>query len=157
MKGKAKFLTALCLCLTAVFILSSEVTSGGKNIAVGKKATSSSNESDALVPKLAVDGSKGTRWSSKFADNQWLKVDLGSVQTITKIRIIWEAALGRKFDIQISDDGKKWKTVYSRSKNTKRYSTAKLPEGTKARYVRMMGYKRGTPWGFSIFEMEVYN
>ena len=31
-------------------------------------------------PRAAVDGDAGTRWSSAFADPQWLQVDLGSSQ-----------------------------------------------------------------------------
>ena len=47
------------------------------NAAQGKPATSSANENSSLTAGMAVDGNTGTRWSSAFADNQWLQVDLG--------------------------------------------------------------------------------
>ena len=41
----------------------------------------------------AFDGSAGTRWSSlSNADPQWVQVNLGSVQTVCKITLQWEAA-----------------------------------------------------------------
>lgn len=42
----------------------------------GRPATASSTESASFPASAAVDGNTGTRWSSAFADPQWLQVDL---------------------------------------------------------------------------------
>src|SRR3954469_25454959 len=67
-------------------------------------ATASSAENNTLGASNAVDGKTTTRWSSAFADPQWLKVDLGSTQAIGRVVISWEAAYGKDYQIQVSDD-----------------------------------------------------
>src|ERR1700761_5826637 len=57
-------------------------TCGTTNIAQGKTATASSLENASFPASNAVDGNTGTRWSSAFADPQWLAVDLGSAAAI---------------------------------------------------------------------------
>ena len=44
----------------------------GKNLAENKEAYSSSKEGDNVSAKYAVDGNDNTRWSSKFADDEWM-------------------------------------------------------------------------------------
>ena len=74
---------------------------GTTNIAMNKTATSSSNENAGTTPNLAVDGSTTTRWSSAFSDPQWIQIDLGSTQTICHVKLNWETAYGKSY--QISD------------------------------------------------------
>ncbi|GAA1967907.1 discoidin domain-containing protein [Catenulispora subtropica] len=62
------------------------------DLALGRTATSSSNESSALGPGNAVDGNPASLWSSAFSDPQWLQVDLGSVQSIGRVVLSWENA-----------------------------------------------------------------
>src|SRR6478752_7933536 len=45
-------------------------------------ATASSVESGSFGANLAIDGNPATRWSSAFADPQWLRVDLGAIRLI---------------------------------------------------------------------------
>ncbi|HEX4223639.1 MAG TPA: discoidin domain-containing protein, partial [Pseudonocardiaceae bacterium] len=49
----------------------------GTDIAQGKPTTASSVESTSFPASNATDGDITTRWSSGFADPQWLQVDLG--------------------------------------------------------------------------------
>ncbi|MFD2880514.1 discoidin domain-containing protein [Paenibacillus rhizoplanae] len=90
----------------------------GPNVALNKSAAASSYQvADYLppgstLPELAVDGNLSTRWSSNATDNEWLSVDLGSVRTLGRIIINWEAAAGRIYDIQVSNNGSSWTTVY---------------------------------------------
>lgn len=53
-----------------------------ENIAYGRTATASSVESDEYLAANAVDADGNTRWASQHADNQYLMVDLWSVQTV---------------------------------------------------------------------------
>lgn len=65
---------------------------GTSNVALKQTATASSTESAGTPAADAVDGNTGTRWSSAFADPQWLEVDLGSSQSICQVGLQWETA-----------------------------------------------------------------
>ena len=57
----------------------------------------------------ATDGKKDTRWAAAKAENEWLYVDLGSVQPVGGVRLNWEASFGKGYKIQVSDDAETWK------------------------------------------------
>jgi hypothetical protein len=120
----------------------------------GKPATASSTENAAFPASAAVDGDTGTRWSSAASDPQWLQVDLGSTQTITQVVLQWETAYGKAFQIQTSTDGSNWTSVYSTTTGTG--GTQTLNVNGSGRYVRMYGTARGTQWGYSLWEFQVY-
>ena len=125
------------------------------NLALNKTATSSSDENSGLTANLAVDGSYGSRWGSAFADPQWLQVDLGSAQTINRVILTWEAAYATDYSIQVSNNGTTWTTAASivgGNGSTDDITFAAI----SARYVRMYGTARVTPYGYSIYEFEVY-
>lgn len=124
-----------------------------RNLALGKDGYASSVETFHYASR-AFDGDPTTAWSSKFADGQWIYVDLGSVYTIQQIKIVWERAYGQAFTIDLSDDEITWNTVYTQANGSP--DVAVIPISSRGRYVRMSGIKRGTDWGFSIWEFEVY-
>lgn len=124
------------------------------NVALGKPATSSSNESSAFTPNLAVDGNGGTRWSSAFSDPQWIRIDLGATFAINRVVLRWETAFGRTYQIQTSNDGTTWTTIHSTTNGVGGVEDFAVT-GT-GRFVRMNGTARGTQWGYSLFEFEVY-
>lgn len=126
-------------------------------LCVGKPVTASSSltKDGIRYPAAnACDGRADTRWSSAFSDPQWLAVDLGAVQRISRVELIWEAAFARVYSIEVSLDGKQWKEV-SLSKEgrggTERIGFAPI----EARWVRMSGKQRSTPYGYSLWEMRV--
>jgi chitinase len=127
---------------------------GTTNVAQGKTATASSTETTSYTANLAVDGNTGTRWSSTFSDPQWLQVDLGSTQSICKVVLNWEAAYGKSFQVQTSNDAATWTTVYSTTTGTGGVQT--LAVNGSGRYVRMYGTVRGTTYGYSLWEFGVY-
>src|SRR5690348_486167 len=81
---------------------------GATNVALNKPATSSGNEAVGTPPGNAVDGNTTTRWSSAFSDPQWIQIDLGSTQNICRVKLNWEAAYGKSYQIQTSNDGTTW-------------------------------------------------
>lgn len=89
---------------------------GGANLALGGTATASSFLT-GFEPRLAVDGDLTTRWAVSVADrsrtDSWLAVDLGAERTISEVQLLWEAAYGAAYDIQVSDDDQSWRTVAS--------------------------------------------
>lgn len=126
------------------------------NLAQGKTATASGAEGDDYAAAKAVDGDAGTRWSSEFKDDQWIQVDLGSAQKIGKVVLVWEAAFGSEYKIQVSDDAKTWKDVVSVTDGKGGEDAREFSPPVTARYVRMQGIKRSTEWGYSLFEFKVY-
>nr|WP_052568762.1 discoidin domain-containing protein [Ktedonobacter racemifer] len=86
---------------------------GTTNAALNKSATASSIQSSDLAASNAVDGNTGTRWGSASSDPQWLQVDLGSSQSICKVVLQWEAAYGKAYQIQVSNDASTWTNIYS--------------------------------------------
>ena len=120
----------------------------------GHPATSSSTENASFPASAAVDGNTtGTRWSSAFSDPQWLQVDLGATHTISQVKLDWEAAYGKAFQIQTSTNGTTWTTIYSTTAGTGGNQTLNV-SGT-GRYVRMYGTQRATPYGYSLYEFQV--
>jgi hypothetical protein len=127
---------------------------GTANVALNRPTTASSLENASFSASAATDGNTGTRWSSAFSDPQWLEVDLGSAQSICKVVLDWEAAYATAFQIQISNDGTNWSTIYSTSTGTGGTQTLNLA-GT-GRYIRMYGTARATQYGYSLWEFQVF-
>jgi hypothetical protein len=127
---------------------------GTANAAQGKTATASSIESAAYPASAAVDGNTGTRWSSGFADPQWLQVDLGATQSVCGVTLIWETAYASAFQVQTSNDGANWTSIYSTTAGTG--GTQALTVSGSGRYIRMYGTARATQWGYSLWEFQVF-
>jgi hypothetical protein len=125
------------------------------DLALGKPVTASSVERGRLEAAKAVDGRFRTRWSSAFRDPQWISVDLGSTYTISKIKLTWEVAYGRAYRLEVSPDNSTWTTVYGTTTGDGGIDDI-TGLSASGRYVRMYGTARGTRWGYSLWELEVY-
>lgn len=123
------------------------------NLALGKPATTSAGPIQAAAN--AFDGDGKTRWESAYTDAQYLTVDLGAEQTIDRIRLTWESALGKDFTLDVSSDGATWQTAVTVTGNIST-SNEYANLGKKGRYVRMNGLARGTAYGYSLYEFEVF-
>ena len=106
--------------------------------------------------EFAVDGLGTTRWSSEFSDPQWLAVDLGAPTEISRVQLVWEAAYGKAYSIQVSPDGTDWKDVYSTTRGKGGMETIRFTPVT-ARWVRLYGQRRGTEFGYSLWELRVFH
>jgi F5/8 type C domain/Beta-1,3-glucanase len=135
-------------------VVAGPVRAASTLLSQGRPATASSTENAGLPAAAAVDGNTGTRWSSAFSDPQWLQVDLGATASITQVVLNWEAAYGKAFRIQVSADASTWSDIYSTTTGTGGVQTLDVT-GT-GRYVRMYGTVRGTQWGYSLWEFQVY-
>ncbi|BDZ41353.1 hypothetical protein GCM10025865_06520 [Paraoerskovia sediminicola] len=124
------------------------------NISQGKLTDSSSTEGGYTGSRYAVDGDMGTRWASQFSDDQWLRVDLGSTSEIDRVDLAWEGAYGKKFEIQVSDDTQSWTTIATVNDGTGGNQSLDV-DGT-GRYVQMKGIERGTGYGYSLYEFQVF-
>jgi hypothetical protein len=123
------------------------------NAAKGRPASASTTENAAGPASAAFDGDTTTRWSSQFADPQWIQVDLGAVRDLCKVDLDWEAAYGKDFQIQTSNDGTNFTSIKTVTGGTGGIQT--LDVAGSGRYVRVYGTARGTGYGYSIWEFIV--
>jgi len=133
--------------------LSSEITPT-ENIALNKTVSTSTDYSASLAGEFVVDGNSSSRWSSDYSDNEWLSIDLGATYEISNVVIAWETAYADSYKIQTSIDESTWTDVYTETASDG--GTDDLSVSGAGRYVRMQATSRATPWGYSIYEMEVY-
>lgn len=133
------------------------------NLAVGCESIATSGNA-----ALGNDGNTTSRWESAFSDPQLWQVDLGTAMDFNTIRILWEGAYGKTFEIiagnEVGEDGfvVNGTTVYSIENQSLSGSfpyqqVVHLSETANARYVMFKGIARGTGYGYSFFEFEVMN
>ncbi|MFB9392293.1 discoidin domain-containing protein [Streptomyces coeruleoprunus] len=121
-----------------------------------RPATASSVETPSLTPDKAVDGTPSTRWASaEGSDPQWLRIDLGAGSTVSRVKLTWEAAHATAYRIEISADGTHWTRLAAETSGNGGTDEWTGLRGT-GRYLRMYGTARGTPYGYSLHEVEVY-
>ena len=141
-----------------VQVLAPEDARRRHNLAQGKPVVASSEVTDArgnCPARFVNDGKRSTRWSSEFSDPQWIQIDLGEEHTIGRMVLVWETAYGQAYRIEVSSDGENWRPVYETE--TGRGGTERITfEPTQARYMRLYGQRRGTQWGYSLWEIEVF-
>ncbi|MEV0068563.1 discoidin domain-containing protein [Amycolatopsis sp. NPDC050768] len=110
----------------------------GTDLAQGKTGTSST-VADGNPPPNAFDGDPKTRWTSEYADNQWLQVDLGATTSFDRVVLAWETAYAQTFRIQVSADGDAWTDVASVDNSAKPLTF--IVNGVKV-------FCRGGSWGW---------
>ncbi len=123
------------------------------DLALGKRAFASSAGGEHQAVR-AFDNSVKTRWQAQSRDGEWLAVDLGAPQKIGRVHLNWEAANANAYRIEVSDDGDNWREVYSTDQSEGEEEEVTFAPVT-ARYVRMLGVKRATDFGFSLYDFEV--
>lgn len=126
------------------------------NLSTYRLTVASSEENEDLCAINAVDNDSSTRWSSKYSDKQWIYVDLGSIKDVNRVRIKWEGAYAQQYEVLHSQDFINWKLIQQ------------IPNGqpglieldnssVKTRYIKIIGLKRGTVYGYSLWEFAVFN
>ncbi|QEO08570.1 discoidin domain-containing protein [Protaetiibacter larvae] len=132
----------------------------GVNVALGKTATAKSSQDPAAN---AVDGNAATKWGSALdgnwngQDDEWFQVDLGARYRVNQVKLLWEgAAYGKDYDILVSTDGTNWTTVAEKRDQTQGTHAVPFSE-TEARYVKLQGIHRGSTFGYSFYEFQVFS
>lgn len=117
---------------------------------------------------FAVDEDIKTYWSAKTGNSgEWFQTDLGEISTINAIQINYAdqdaefmgKTLGKmhQYKIYSSNDGKNWKVLIDKSKNTTDvpHDYVELEKPSKARYLKMENLKMPTGKfalsGFRVF------
>ena len=150
--------------LTMVFAAMAVMTMWGQtNLALNQPSIATSGTASA-----GNDGNAGTRWESAHGvDPQLWQVDLGEAQNFNTIAITWEGAYGKTFSILGGNtvgedgfitDGVVLTSVEGQTLNAFPYvQSLTLPETVNYRYVQFLGTERGTGYGYSFWEFEVFN
>jgi hypothetical protein len=116
------------------------------NLAVGKTATSSSNDGPFPASR-AISGTWAAGyegWVSGVGKPQWMRIDLGAPTEIGRVVIRHDAAArpaetqntSEDFEIQVSDNGTDWTTIESFVDNTAATTDVTVDPVT-TRYVRL--------------------
>jgi beta-glucanase (GH16 family) len=128
------------------------------HLAYQKPAIASSQENSGLSADKAVDGIESSRWASAWNDPQWLCVDLEDMYPVNQVKLYWEYASAKEYKIQISDSPNgPWVDCVHIINNSMHqgWKTHHFPARI-GRYIRVHCLRRTTEWGYSIFELEVY-
>jgi F5/8 type C domain-containing protein/pectate lyase-like protein len=132
------------------------------NYAVEATATASTSRADLGGAAAGADGNLATRWDSgkdasgAYYPTAWYQLDLGTTRQVSRINLVWEAAYAKAFTIRTSTDGQNW---------TQRYAATNEGGGNRrisfgsasARYVRIDMTGRGSAYGYSLWEVGVWD
>ncbi|MEY9932140.1 hypothetical protein ABH926_006789 [Catenulispora sp. GP43] len=110
----------------------------GTDLALHQPVTASTQDPSNPAAN-ATDGNSGSRWSSDYADDQWIQVDLGATRGFDKVAILWEQAYPKTYVIQVSDDGSAWTDVKT---------VGLAPESLKISVNGVRVLCRGGNWGW---------
>jgi len=114
--------------------------------------------SDGTTPTVIFDGNYVTRWQDATnLDDASLVVNLGSVKNVNSIKIFWEGANAKAYKLSFSSDNVNF---------TGELSYTALATGARTdlinglnvdcQYIKFQGVTRQLPYGYSIYEFEVY-
>ena len=133
------------------------------NLAQGKPVKTSVPHQGNCTPEGAVDGNYkdnhaawfGARWPS------WLQVDLGKPVKIDTAHVYfyWDGRRSYQYNLQVSVDGKGYRTVVDMSKNTRAAEPAGVIHrfaSTEARYVRINVLKNSVNEAVHLVELKIY-
>jgi len=130
------------------------------NLATGKVATSSTNESNFYAPSMAIDGNLASRWSSgqwmQPGSTAWLAIDLGARYDLATVSLNWEAAYAVDYQIQVSDDGQAWTTIRSVTGRDRAGVDVQSGLSGSGRFVRILGTKMNATKNYSLYDVQVF-
>ncbi|WGO98853.1 discoidin domain-containing protein [Saccharophagus degradans] len=112
---------------------------------------------DGNVSANTLDDNLDTRWSAN-GSGQWIEYDLGATHTVDAVQIAFFRGDVRDatIDIQVSNDGGNWQTLFSGTPPTRTLAQQYFElDDTSARYVRIVGYGNSQNNWNSITELDV--
>jgi len=144
------------LRLAGSFTVSAAIPSSGvANAALHKSVSVSSVLATNYPGSAAVDGNPTTRWISLAGDPQWLAVDMGAAKDIARVRINWDTNYARSYQIQVSNNGTQWTSVYATTNGAGGLEDILVP--ASGRYLRIYATQSVSASGYSLQEIEAYS
>ncbi len=131
-------------------------------LSYNKPGAASSEQNDVncnpCTAAKAFDRDPATRWATSsttgWVDPGWISVDLGAPAQISRVELQWDPAYATAYRIQVSPDGTTWTDIYATT--TGRGFKEVLAVSGTGRYVRMYGTARSGPYGYSLYDFDVY-
>jgi hypothetical protein len=107
-------------------------------------------------PDLVFDDDPDSRWhSGALSEDQWLLLDFKGLREYGGLVLNWdERHYARAYDIQASDDGTNWTTLFSVNDSNGGQDFAYLPDG-ESRYLRLNLRKSSQEEGYAIRSIEL--
>ena len=172
---------ALPDALASAAVPAPAATPTATDLARYRPVTVSSTDYAPTPATFAVDGLpqvgvRGSGWRAANGDPQWISVDLQALCRIEAVSLVFEATLAdgpfdgnytdtdgdeilssaaTAYRIEVSTDGRAWRSVYETSEGQGGTQTIKLPEPVTARWIRMTATKRSNsnPVGLNGFQV----
>lgn len=142
--------------LLLIFVFGLAATAQGQVLSENKPIEAISEWSADFSAANANDGDPNTRWASNGDEgDKWITIDLGEVSDIGAVKIIWEAAYGKNFTIDVSDDKLDWTNAATITDHASAGEQEITGLSAKGRYVRLT-VTEGAYTHLSIFEFIVY-
>ena len=111
--------------------------------------------SSARTAAHALDADANTQWHSSSRESQWLQVDFGRRREFGGLVIDWDKEdFASRYEVQFSDDGKQWQTVWRVDGSDGGRDHLFLPE-SDARYVRLRLLASHSGRGYGLREITV--
>ncbi|MDJ1136598.1 beta-N-acetylglucosaminidase domain-containing protein [Streptomyces iconiensis] len=128
----------------------------GPDLAREGSAKSSGDETDDFPASAAIDGKRGTRWSSPAKDGEWVQVELPERTRVGRVVLRWQDAYASRYRVQVSPDGKRWRTAATVRESKGGRESVRMDSPRDTRFVRVQGDERATRFGISLYSFEVY-
>ncbi|MFI8459248.1 beta-N-acetylglucosaminidase domain-containing protein [Kitasatospora sp. NPDC085464] len=128
---------------------------GGPDLALGAKATSSGDETSNFPASAVTDGDPKSRWSSPAKDDAWVRLELPQATRLGAAVLHWQAAYAAAYKIQVSADGTSWTDAATVDNGKGGDETVRF-DAPGVRFVRVQGVARATKYGYSLWGVELY-
>ena len=127
------------------------------DLAFGKHGASSDRQSGDFGVDTLFDGRAPTRWIAEGDKRQWVSVNLGRSESVSKVILRWVPdSHASQVRISISSDGSSWTRVFETNEGKGGNEIIQFSR-RNARFVRLDCLKKGGSEGsFSLFAFEVY-
>lgn len=120
----------------------------------GSVASSSGDETADFPAASAIDDDPKTRWSSPAEDGAWWQLELKRPARVGQVVLHWQDAYATKYRVQVSADGRVWRTAATVSGRGGR--EAVRMDSRDTRFIRVQGEARATQYGYSLWSVEAY-
>lgn len=119
-----------------------------------------STSADGAPPEAVLDADPATHWrSGALAEDQWLALDFGAIQEYGGLVLDWDPDdYATDYQIQLSDNGEDWQTVYTVQGSNGKRDYLYLPD-TESRYLRLnlQHSSRGRGYGVNRVQIQPYS
>ena len=108
-----------------------------------------------------TDDNEGSSWQATSNVSEYVVIDLGDVYSIMGIKIIWEAANAKHYNVRVSNENANWNTAQTVYQYRNGVSGARTDElrfdEIECRYIKLELKTGSMSYGFRIFEVDVYS